>query len=617
MADTLFSDVTGTPIVATWLNDINDHVYKGKVLDTSNWINVKDPTYGAKGDGSTDDTTAIQNALTAATTGNTVFIPFTTSFYKLTNTLTVPDGVSVIGAGYNSVLQQTARNKNVFSLGNNCKITNLRMKGDGVNSNGTATWGFNNGVSIVSKQGSKVQDCWIHNFEYNGVYVDSCTNYEISDNYFWGQLYSINSGADIIVYSNIDGARGKIHNNFLFSNNSNAVYVNALGNDTDIVVTNNVAATLDPSTFLPVSSGALVRRHGFILGYVGGGGGRIVCSNNFVYNTRQTGVYWQGASSTTGSVLITDNYVRDAGVNALQPTLAAGIYIAAQGKADIVANNIIDGMPVTGFITAAGISVLPGNAGVAAENNTLIIGNSVYNSAGHGIYVGSNAQNVRIVNNTFTACTQAYIIVTPDGSFTGGGYMEIVGNRGFGLTQATFGIFADVQVSAIKFTISDNNMNGFNNSTATTSNSGIFIRNFTTNMQITNNRIDTFYSGVGSDNYCNTRCGTRFIGNKFTNCNTAYGIGFSTGGTLITEQDLLVSTTNYQSPSLLAGNRVVYPGFVSFDGSATILFNAAPTNGPWLRGDRVQQSVPTVGQPKGWLCTAAGSPGTWVSEGNL
>lgn len=26
---------------------------------------------------------------------------------------------------------------------------------------------------------------------------------------------------------------------------------------------------------------------------------------------------------------------------------------------------------------------------------------------------------------------------------------------------------------------------------------------------------------------------------------------------------------------------------------------------------------PSVGQPKGWVCTVAGSPGTWVSEGNL
>jgi hypothetical protein len=37
----------------------------------------------------------------------------------------------------------------------------------------------------------------------------------------------------------------------------------------------------------------------------------------------------------------------------------------------------------------------------------------------------------------------------------------------------------------------------------------------------------------------------------------------------------------------------------------------------WERGDRIVNSVPTVGQPKGWVCTTAGAPGTWTSEGNL
>lgn len=44
---------------------------------------------------------------------------------------------------------------------------------------------------------------------------------------------------------------------------------------------------------------------------------------------------------------------------------------------------------------------------------------------------------------------------------------------------------------------------------------------------------------------------------------------------------------------------------------------AAPTTGTWSVGDRVFNTVPSVGQPKGWLCTVAGTPGTWVSEGNL
>lgn len=43
----------------------------------------------------------------------------------------------------------------------------------------------------------------------------------------------------------------------------------------------------------------------------------------------------------------------------------------------------------------------------------------------------------------------------------------------------------------------------------------------------------------------------------------------------------------------------------------------APTYGTWARGDIVKNGSPAVGSPKGWVCTVSGTPGTWVSEGNL
>lgn len=44
---------------------------------------------------------------------------------------------------------------------------------------------------------------------------------------------------------------------------------------------------------------------------------------------------------------------------------------------------------------------------------------------------------------------------------------------------------------------------------------------------------------------------------------------------------------------------------------------AAPTTGTWRKGDVMLNEAATVGSPKGWRCTVAGTPGTWVSEGNL
>jgi hypothetical protein len=52
-------------------------------------------------------------------------------------------------------------------------------------------------------------------------------------------------------------------------------------------------------------------------------------------------------------------------------------------------------------------------------------------------------------------------------------------------------------------------------------------------------------------------------------------------------------------------------------GPVVAVGTAAPTTGTWSQGSRVLNSSATIGQPKGWICTVAGAPGTWVSEGNL
>lgn len=55
-----------------------------------------------------------------------------------------------------------------------------------------------------------------------------------------------------------------------------------------------------------------------------------------------------------------------------------------------------------------------------------------------------------------------------------------------------------------------------------------------------------------------------------------------------------------------------------FNGGRLVLHSTAvPVSGNWKLGDRVVNSNPAVGQPKAWTCTVAGTPGTWVSEGNL
>jgi hypothetical protein len=83
MADTTFIDGI-TPVPASWLNDVNTTTYKS-------FVNVK--SYGAKGDGVTDDTAAIQEALNI---GGNIYIP--EGVYKFSR-LNIHKYTTIFGAG--------------------------------------------------------------------------------------------------------------------------------------------------------------------------------------------------------------------------------------------------------------------------------------------------------------------------------------------------------------------------------------------------------------------------------------------------------------------------------------------------------------------------------------
>lgn len=56
---------------------------------------------------------------------------------------------------------------------------------------------------------------------------------------------------------------------------------------------------------------------------------------------------------------------------------------------------------------------------------------------------------------------------------------------------------------------------------------------------------------------------------------------------------------------------------ITQNGCQIMYMSSAPVIGQYRRGDRVFNSTPLPGNPKSWVCTESGSPGTWVSEGVL
>ncbi len=70
--------------------------------------------------------------------------------------------------------------------------------------------------------------------------------------------------------------------------------------------------------------------------------------------------------------------------------------------------------------------------------------------------------------------------------------------------------------------------------------------------------------------------------------------------------------------AITANPRLAFDGTYSPDGtSVEIASNAVPVSGYWKVGDRVRNTTPTSATPLYWVCTTAGTPGTWTAIDNF
>lgn len=80
-------------------------------------------------------------------------------------------------------------------------------------------------------------------------------------------------------------------------------------------------------------------------------------------------------------------------------------------------------------------------------------------------------------------------------------------------------------------------------------------------------------------------------------------------------QQLLRVVKPWMQAAAIKLNRLASGSVSALDGMGT----AAPTSGVWAQGDEVRNSAPSeLGAPGskyvviGWICTASGTPGTWM-----
>jgi hypothetical protein len=267
--------------------------------------------FGATGDGSTDDTDAFEAAIDSANTlGAKLFVP--NGIYKITRTLVLKNGVSIIGESRGSELLQTPYNGSLIRYeGNGFAFQvaghNVRLSDFVLRDNSS---GLSNGGIHVLGEGELIENVHLENLLISGFISGTALKVEAKNK----------GGVAYAKFTNIRVRHGKIgfhiiqtNNGFVNSNSWESCQISGGGFDYGILVDggNNNAFTSvvvePPSTtygHLYVNSGQLNGHEIRIEGNTQAAGIPLIFFNEGTRNSVITGVYAGGLTIDKGNNFI-------------------------------------------------------------------------------------------------------------------------------------------------------------------------------------------------------------------------------------------------------------------------------------------------------------------------
>lgn len=123
LTDSVASDNT---VVSTFMETVVDKATGLAALTTLGGIHVTNiKTFGAVGDGLTDETVAIELAIAATPEGGMLYVPV--GYYKITTAITVANGIHIKGDGRYSVIYQDSEVSNFIVTADKVEITDLTL----------------------------------------------------------------------------------------------------------------------------------------------------------------------------------------------------------------------------------------------------------------------------------------------------------------------------------------------------------------------------------------------------------------------------------------------------------------------------------------------------------
>jgi hypothetical protein len=224
------------------------------------------------------------------------------------------------------------------------------------------------------------------------------------------------------------------------------------------------------------------------------------------------------------------------------------------------------------------------------------ISDSEFWSVDTAIYAttSNSLSSIQIYENQFFLCKSGINATNPN-------FVNIIGNR-----------FNDIGGCGVRL---------YGNSTDISITGNLFINCGTNGTVADYDRSGINLFAASSTNYPNT---ISITGNVFTGChhdiyltsNQSPPHNSRIQGNAGRIEMSVTDLTVYDTSPVFYNN--IIDNIVTLMGGERILYWAnVPSTGTWAVGDRVINSKPSAGSPKSWVCTVPGTPGTWVSEGNL